>query len=252
MSGKLRSFKPVILVLPLLVASIPAVMADVTAGPSGELTVKGQFTPIACQAILASNGTIDYGLIQSSSLNNNTTTDLPVKTLASAITVNCPAATSVAFAITDNRSSSVTPPENPAARKALLPNSEQNQTPLVADSALFLGLGVDGANHNIGNYVAQFNNAKVDGASAGFSTSGIFNSSPILPYAGVYAYTMPYNDAAYNMQSNTSDGVFGELSVGKVFVIDYQVQPTIEPSKNLDLTKEITLDGSVTVSLYYL
>lgn len=247
MSGKLLLLKPLMLVLPLLAVSIPAAMADVTAGPTGELTVKGQFIPGACLAILANNGTIDYGRIQSSSLNNTTTTDLPAKVLPSALTITCPLATSVAYTTVDNRISSVIQPANPTARLALMPVVG---TIFQGSTDVFNGLGVDAKNNPIGNYQARFINPKIDG-QPGFLTSqmSIFAAGG-MEYQNANITPSPVLDG-YSPGVNFYS-TYNQIAVAKVFVLDYQVQASIEPANNLDLSQTSTLDGSITVSLYYL
>ncbi|WP_279204860.1 DUF1120 domain-containing protein [Obesumbacterium proteus] len=244
MSGKKHLFKPTLLILPLLAIGMSNAMADVTAGPTGELTVKGQFIPGACLAILANNGTIDYGHIQSSSLNKDTTTDLPVKVLPSAITVSCPEATSVAFTTVDNRISSVIQPTNVQARYALMPVIGTISPDPVNDE-VFNGLGVDASNHPIGNYQARFINAKIDGAAGDFGVTGIFAATAGFGSVNLVPYPYEGMGVNFNVMNN-------HVAVAKTFVVDYQVQATIEPAKNLDLTQTSTLDGSITVSLYYL
>lgn len=244
MSGKLLLLKPLLLVLPLLAVSIPAAMADITAGPTGELTVKGQYIPGACLAVLANNGTIDYGHIQSSSLNNNATTDLPTKVLPSALTVTCPEATSVAYSTVDNRISSVIQPANPTARYALMPviGGDDPTTQVV-----FNGLGVDASNNPIGNYQARFINPKIDGKTGYLSNAtGIFLDGAI-GWSSQDISPSPIEGMGINFYSGSYT-----IAVAKVFVVDYQVQASIEPAKNLDLSQTSTLDGSITVSLYYL
>lgn len=243
MSGKKHLFKPTLLILPLLAIGMSNAMADVTAGPTGELTVKGQFIPGACLAVLANNGTIDYGHIQSSSLNKDTTTDLPVKVLPSAITVSCPEATSVAFTTVDNRISSVIQPTNVQARYALMP-AIGSISPDPTFAEVFNGLGVDASNHPIGNYQARFINAKIDGAAGKFAITGIFAST--TGYDNANIRPLPLEEMGINFN------IDNKVAVAKTFVVDYQVQATIEPAKNLDLTQTSTLDGSITVSLYYL
>lgn len=245
MSGKLLLLKPLLLVLPLLAVSIPAAMADVTAGPTGELTVKGQFIPGACLAVLANNGTIDYGNIQSSALNNDTTTDLPAKVLPSAITISCPEATSVAYSTVDNRISSVIQPADVNARYALMPINDEMISP--TDAEVFNGLGVDAANNPIGNYQARFINPKIDGKPGYISSpTGIFVDGNHA-YAAANIVPVSFEGMGFNFYSTTTN-----IAVAKVFVVDYQVQASIEPAKNLDLSQTSTLDGSITVSLYYL
>lgn len=250
MSGKLLLLKPLLVVLPLLAVTIPAAMAEITAGPSGELTVKGQFIPGACLAVLANNGTIDYGHIQSSSLNNSTTTDLPVKVLPSAITITCPEATSVAYTTIDNRISSVIQPADITARYALMPMAAGMLAPTLDTLGVFNGLGVDAANNPIGNYQARFINPKIDGKSGYISIpTGIFiePTGDTGGYAAANIVPVTYEGMGFNFYSTP-----GKLAVAKVFVLDYQVQASIEPASNLDLSQTSTLDGSITVSLYYL
>lgn len=246
MSGKLLLLKPLLVVLPLLAVTIPAAMAEITAGPSGELTVKGQYIPGACLAVLANNGTIDYGHIQSSSLNNSTTTDLPVKVLPSAITITCPEATSVAYSTVDNRTSSVIQPANLAARYALMPS------PVELDPSapvVFNGLGTDAANNSIGNYQARFINPKVDGQPGHLSNqTGIFVDSA-MSYEAANLSPVEFEGMGTNFYLS---GAQSTIAVAKVFVLDYEVQASIEPASNLDLSQTSTLDGSITVSLYYL
>ncbi|TBL46831.1 DUF1120 domain-containing protein [Obesumbacterium proteus] len=245
MSGKVFFLKSALLILPLMAVGMSDAIADVTAGPTGELTVKGMYIPGACVAILSNNGTIDYGHIQSSSLNKDTTTDLPVKVLPSALTVNCPAATSVSFSTVDNRISSVIQPADAQARYALMPVVGTISTdPSFVEA--FNGLGVDASNHSIGNYQARFINPKIDGASGFFSTSGIFVDHQ-MGYKNANIFALPADGMGVNFYKDTTT-----IAVAKVFVVDYQVQATIEPAKNLDLTQTSTLDGSITVSLYYL
>ncbi len=245
MSGKVYFLKSALLILPLMAVGMSDAIADITAGPTGELTVKGQFIPGACLPILANNGTIDYGHIQSSSLHNDTTTDLPVKVLPSALTVNCPEATSVSFSTVDNRISSVIQPADAQARYALMPVVGSINTDASFVEA-FNGLGVDASNHPIGNYQARFINAKIDGSKGYFSTSGIFVDHQ-RSYENSNIFPMPVDGMGVNFYN-----VNYTIAVAKVFVVDYQVQATIEPAKNLDLTQTSTLDGSITVSLYYL
>lgn len=231
---------PLVLSLSMLAGYTTHALADPTAGPSGELIVSGTYKPTACSVILASNGTIDYGRIQSSSLSSNDFTTLATKTLANAITVNCPTETNVAISWEDNRAttSNIKDSNDITARDALLPSKE--------GTGVGLGLGDDGKGHKIGNYVAELNNVKVNGYPA-LLTDYMESFANGAGKSGFQYSPNPGGALVSNIVNN-----LGLPYVGSVFTMDFSVNTQIAPTSDLDLSKEITLDGSSTVSLYYL
>lgn len=230
-----------LLALPLLASSISSAMADTLAGPSGELIVTGVYQPEACYVSLANNGTIDYGRMHASAFSATEYTLLPVKTLTNAITLNCPSTTSVAITTEDNR-----------AATATMGDVEYNPLPITTDSlyAPILGLGVDSAANKIGSYISQLQNLKADGANgyfaategAAFNTSDSAHIKPTL-----FGGTSSIPGFVFNLYDNS-----GRVLSAKLYTMDYSVSPQIVPTANLNLSRDVVLDGSITVSFYYL
>lgn len=244
MSGKKIKLSLKLLALPLLAMSISSSFADPTVGPSGKLSVTGQYTPPSCSVALAANGTIDYGHISTSSLHSDYSTNLPIKSLPNAITITCAAATNVAINWDDNRypSLAIDVLDSVGRYKQLEPNGT------ASGIGLNLGLGYDTAGHPIGNYIATLSGLKIDGVSQ------FFASQPSMPFqkgsatpTTVFEYMGTRDPLAFNFLDTD-----GNLVSGKVFTMDYNVLATVTQSNFLDLSKEIVLDGSSTISLYYL
>lgn len=235
-----------LLALPLLAGSISSAMADSLAEPSGELIVTGVYQPQACYVSLANNGTIDYGRMHASAFNTDTLgtfTSLPVKTLTNAITLNCPAKTSVAITTQDNRAATVTYGGN---------DDLNNPLPFRTDSAYApaLGLGVDSAANKIGNYISQLQNVKGDGIDASFTNvagAPFRTTDPRALYPTLFVGMPATSGFVFNIYDNS-----GQLLSAKVYTMDYSVSPQIAPTSRLNLSRDVVLDGSITVSFYYL
>lgn len=244
MLGKKIRLSLKLLTLPMLAMSISSAFAEPAVGPSGKLTVTGEYTPPPCNVALGANGTIDYGHISTSSLHATYSTNLPIKTLANAITITCASATSVAINWDDNRSSSL-------AIGLLDSIGRYNQLEPSGSATgygLNLGLGSDGLGQPIGNYVATLSALKIDGTSQYFASTATtpFQKGSATP-TNVFEYMGSRTPLAFNFLDSN-----GEIISGKVFTMDYNVMATVTETDHLDLSKEIVLDGSSTISLYYL
>ncbi|AMO82582.1 DUF1120 domain-containing protein [Obesumbacterium proteus] len=228
---------------PLLLGCISNAMADSLAGPSGELTVTGTYLPPPCDVTLANNGTIDFGRIPASSLNSTAYTKLPIKTLTNAVTISCPSMTSVGITSQDNRVASVI-----IDQTMPMPNTMPYGNGYGLD---YFGLGVDSASNKIGIYMSQFQNLKADGVSGYFG--GSFPSTPfsstapqgLSPAQGLG--NTPYGGFIYNFYDST-----GTILSAKLYTMDYTVSPVIAPTSSLNISRDVVLDGSITVSFYYL
>lgn len=245
MSGKKSTLSLYLWALPALAMSISSAFADPVSGPSGKLTVTGEYTPPPCSVTLAANGTVDYGHISSSSLSSIYETTLPIKTLANAITINCASPTSVAINWEDNRFSSLSgsPIDTVGLYNQLQPSGSTSVV------GLYLGLGNDSGNHPIGSYVSTLSALKVDGAPQFFASDatvpfekGTATPTEVFEYMGNRGPSL-----AYNFLNNN-----GEPVQGKLFTMDYNVMATIAKSTYLDFSQEVVLDGSSTISVYYL
>ncbi|MFO6492333.1 DUF1120 domain-containing protein [Hafnia alvei] len=244
MSGKKVKLSLKLLALPLLAMSISSAFADPAVGPSGKLTVTGEYTPPPCSVALASNGTIDYGHISTSSLHSTYSTNLPIKTLPNAITITCASETSVAINWDDNRSASLAigVMDTLGRYKQLEPSGT------ATGYGLNLGLGTDSLGQGIGNYVATLSALKIDGTAQYFASTAAtpFQKGSATP-TQVFEYMSTRSPLAFNFLDSK-----GDIAKGKVFSMDYNVMATITETDHIDLSKEITLDGSSTISLYYL
>ncbi|WP_367299501.1 DUF1120 domain-containing protein [Hafnia alvei] len=244
MSGKKVKISLKLLALPLLAMSISSAFADPAVGPSGKLTVTGEYTPPPCSVALAANGVIDYGHISTSSLHSTYSTNLPIKTLSNAVTITCSAVTSVAINWDDNRSATLAIGlmDTIGRYKQLQPSGTSS------GYGLNLGLGTDSLGQGIGNYVATLSALKVDGIDQYFASTATtpFQKGAATP-TKVFEYMGARSPLAYNFLN-----VDGEIVKGSVFSMDYNVMATITETDHIDLSKEITLNGSSTISLYYL
>lgn len=245
MSGKKTKLSLYLLALPALVMSASSAFADPIVGPTGKLTVTGEFTPPPCNVSLAANGTIDYGHISTATLHSTFSTNLPVKTLPNAITITCASETSVAINWEDNRSASLAIPviDSIGRYDQLEPGGTGT------GYGLNMGLGFDSKVHPLGNYISTLSSLKVDGVPQFFaSTASVpFQKSSAKP-TEVFEYMGNRGPSVvFNFLDSKGDPV-----KGSVYTMDFNVLATITQTNNLDLSKELTLDGSSTISLYYL
>ncbi|SUY92953.1 Protein of uncharacterised function (DUF1120) [Buttiauxella agrestis] len=245
MNGKLSSK---LIITTMLAGSMSAAMAQ-SDGPSGELTVKGTYTPPACTVSLGGNGTIDYGHISSASLEDSTSTSLPIKTLANAVTVTCPDKAGIELSVIDNRASSTLAGTDAKTRAALLPGGLGSDEVSTGATPILLGLGSDSVGKPVGNYVANFNNATVDGKAAYFSDMSMMGMGGAV--AGTTGYlSKPIDDwAQYYTRVVGADGA--SVS-GNIFTMDYSVQAAIAPKETLDTSSDINLDGLITLTVSYI
>lgn len=245
MSGKKTKLSLYLLTLPALAISISSAFADPVVGPTGKLTVTGEYTPPPCSVTLAANGKIDYGHISTSSLNTTYSTNLPIKKLANAITINCASETSVAINWDDNRYASLA-----IQLQDLVGRYNQLEPGGTGTGKGFnLGLGYDASNQPLGNYVSTLSSLKVDGVPQFFASDASmpFQKSSATPTT-VFEYMGGRGPSlAFNLLDTNGDPV-----KGKLFTMDYNVLATITQANQLDLSKEVWLDGSSTISLYYL
>ncbi|WP_347904295.1 DUF1120 domain-containing protein [Pseudomonas purpurea] len=188
------------------------------AASSTDLTVKGLITPSACTPTLSSGGIVDHGKISAKDLRPNNYTDLPRITLQ--MNMNCDAPTTYALNGIDNRESS-------------------------APSSISYGLGLINNTQKIGMFYLQFLNAVADGVG----TEPLESSDNGLTW-------IDSADAIWPRQRLAG---FGDQSSGawypqaiKDLTTDLIVITAIAPARGLDLTNEVTIDGSATLEVKYL
>lgn len=200
----------------LLAAALLASAGNAVAASSVDLTVKGLITPSACRPSLANEGVADFGKISAKDLKPDWPTYPPWQTMQ--MTITCEAATLIAIAAKDNREGSDS----------------------YGDYSTF-GLGLINDSEKL----------------------GFLRISPSKTYAdGIYLATIGSRDggATWEREVSFMDDGLTAFAVPGTFIpvafrqltTDLYIRPAIAPSKDLTLTKEEVIDGSVTLTVHYL
>ncbi len=216
----------------ICVAGAIALACSSVFAESFDITVKGVVKPAACTPTLAGGGTFDYGNIGSAALSPTAPTALEVK--SDSLTITCDALARVALKGADNRAGTV-------AFNSSLTMLGVNWTP---DN--MYGLGV-ASGKNIGSYAFRFKSGtpQADGVSAALINSSDNGGSWSSSNTG---YMSPNGVV---IQSWARSGTTVPVAA-KVFTGTIEVQAVIDKTSNLDMSKQIDLDGLATVSLVYL
>ncbi|WP_244306271.1 DUF1120 domain-containing protein [Paraburkholderia lacunae] len=215
----------------LVMAGAVAVACSSAFADSFDIKVSGVIKPAACTPTLAGGGTFDYGNIGTAALNPTALTLLDVK--SDTLTITCDAVARVALKGADNRAG----------------------TGAFTSTVAFFGLNVDAnlqyglgtaSGKNIGSYAFRFkpgtftaDGTKVDSIYSTNAGSSWTSSSGFLASNGS------------QIQSWAKTGLTVPVAA-KVFTGTLELQAAIDKTSNLDMSKEIDLDGLATVSLVYL
>lgn len=206
-----------------LLVSLSAQAAD-----TAELKVRGVIRPPACTPSLAGNGVVDYGTIPAKSLKPGAYTQLPEKQIS--ITVTCSSPIKVALTFTDNRAASRV--------SGILTHTNQPSQDIHN-----FGLGtVEG--RNVGGYALSLApGSTVDGKAA---TSLYSKNSGSSWTSGVYYLTNNGYYFSFNSDASSAPGSLQVLNA------NINVYVGLNKPGNLNLTKDVPLDGSATIEVKYL
>nr|WP_314567643.1 DUF1120 domain-containing protein [uncultured Pseudomonas sp.] len=200
----------------LITTLLMAAAGNAIAASSVDLSVRGSITPSACELSFANGGDFDLGKIAAKDLSMDLPTELAAQ--ATELTVTCEAATLVAVESKDNRAGSA-----------------------YYDHVNAFGLGLINGNQKLGNLYAAIRNVVADGAKAyglhsmdgglTWKPGGYFKPGNLVSaYPGNPAVPMP-------IQRLTAQ---------------VTLSPFITAAKDLTLTDEVAIDGSVTMTVKYL
>ncbi|WP_122764766.1 DUF1120 domain-containing protein [Pseudomonas viridiflava] len=189
--------------------------ATAFAASTVDLAVKGLIVPSACTPSLSGGGIIDHGKISAKDLRPNNPTLIGTHTLI--IEVNCDGPTTFALNSIDNR-----------AESALM-------------STLF-GLGLINGTQKLGWFTLILQNAIADGAPVKTIASGD---------GGKTWYEERFWDPGLYMSVAATSDTSTPVPATEL-VADLQVNTSIARTDGLDLTNEVTLDGSATLEVKYL
>lgn len=177
-----------------------------------DLTVKGLITPSACTPNLSNGGVIDHGKISAKDLLPNNPTHIGTHTLT--MTVSCDAAISFALHSIDNRDAST-------------------------GSSYSLGMN---NGKRLGWFYVMLRNPVADSIAV----------QPIASYdSGTTWFREDQWDSGLYMSVAAMDDDSQPLAV-KDLTVDLVVSSSIARTDGLDLSNEVTLDGSATFEVKYL
>ncbi|WP_409281468.1 DUF1120 domain-containing protein [Pseudomonas defluvii] len=214
---------PMNVVRRVLIGSVCLIGAtSVYASESAELRVKGIISPAACTPSFS--GIIDYGYIDPKRLNPTAETRLPEKQLS--YTINCAAPVTVATTWVD-------------ARKG---TESDGHDPLLND--IVFGLGLQGSN-KIGKYFVK-NDTSITADGQPVDTIYQLQSGGAWQNDGDRYQIATNTIHAYATPGTLIPGSYS--SIASAVKIDTYIAPT----ENLDMSKNVVLDGLATMTMRYL
>lgn len=197
-------------------ALLLAVAPIVQAASSTDLTVKGIITPSACSPTLSDGGSLDFGKISSSELSADRHTYLPRQRLQ--MTVTCEGATMMALETKDNREG----------------------TESFHDNYKF-GLGLINGTEKLGFLAISTTNRIADGVDV----------SGLLSLDGGLTWERDSDLIDNGLFSVAPSGSLTPVPV-TVLTADLSVLAAIAPAQSLTLDNEVSMDGSVPLTVRYL
>ena len=189
--------------------------ATTYAASTVDLTVKGLIVPSACTPSLSSGGVIDHGKISAKDLRPDNPTNIGNNVMT--IAVICDGAIPFALNSIDNRANSA------------------------LTSSVF-GLGLINGTQKLGWFNLTLQNAVADGVQVKTIASGDGGST---------WYEEKFWDPGLYMSVAATDDTSRPVAV-KELVAQLLVSTSIARTDGLDLSNEVTLDGSATLEVKYL
>ena len=198
----------------LAVSALLLSSANAFAASSVDLTVKGLIVPSACTPSLSGGGMIDHGKVSAKDLNPDRGTAIGVHTLS--MTVDCDAPIQFALHPIDNRAASG----------------------LTTD----FGLGFINETQKLGHFSLTWRGMVADGVTV----------QPIASMdQGKTWYSEKFWEPSMYMAAASMSDDTQPLPIQNLRV-DLEVLTIINAAASLDLSNEVTIDGSATVEVKYL
>ncbi|KID06026.2 DUF1120 domain-containing protein [Hafnia alvei] len=198
-----------------------------------QLSFTAEADPPPCH-ILQSPTTLDFGNINRNQLAAKTATQLPVKSFAGGITVQCESATSIGLRAVDNSGGSTLSIGNLSWSSPSV-----NVTPAQTDQRF--GLGMTSGGKAIGVWNVLFHSAQVDGVPAqiGIANNGMLDLNDTAP-------TMRNNGKAISWVQNSA------FALGELFTVQADAAVALAPLVDLPSGTKISFAGSATLEIVYL
>jgi len=184
------------------------------AASSTDLTVTGLITPNACTPTLSGGGIVDHGEFSAKDLHLDKTTPLPFETVQ--LAVNCDAATAFRLLPTDNRLGTVV-------------------------GANDFGLGYINGDQELGGFTLRLMAPVADGIAV----------QPLLSATNGNTWFRSPNLSPSQLSAFGAVGGPNTPIAIKDLLTDLRVSTQIARADSLDLTNEVALDGSATITIDY-
>ncbi|EOC9245692.1 DUF1120 domain-containing protein [Enterobacter cloacae] len=222
----------------MLVTALAMSVNTAMAAQSIDIKVTGKILPSSCTPAFPSGGGIaDFGTMKVASLNSTSVTPL-TETKEIPVTITCEEATRVAVKFTDMRDDS-------SPTEPMIFNN------FGGPAQFTFGLGMYNGK-KIGGYALAL--LRTAGANTNDTGDSLY---PMFSYDGVgwgyrgneYLQISSDNREIYGFGTERSSGV---LSAQSKINFKVAVEATINPTNDLNITDEVTLDGLTNVELVYL
>ncbi|VVN43544.1 Protein GltF [Pseudomonas fluorescens] len=190
-----------------------------------DLAVTGNITPAACTPSLSGNGLIEYGKFSHQDLSVDKRTQLRDKILD--LTIQCDAPLRFGLLMRDNREGSA-----------------------LVNSQIYYGLNLDNSGNKIGVYSMHFDPASttVDAWSQVYRTDSTTGG---LAWSTSNSRTIPIASRSYLGFVDVAGSNAGPIAIQNL-TSRVTVETVIAPTRDLDLSTEVRLDGSATLDVVYL
>lgn len=200
----------------LLIAALLASAGHAVAASTVDLSVKGSITPSACTPALGNGGVADYGKLSVQDLRQDLPTYLPTHNFE--MTVTCEAATLFAIESKDNRAGTESSPDY-----------------------YNFGLGLINGSEKLGYLTLDIRGPVADDANV--RAIGSRDAGTTWEYEGSFM-----DDGLSSFADMTTPA---PIPVQRL-VAGLDLRAVIAPAKDLTLTEEVPIDGSVTMTVVYL
>ncbi|EFC57787.1 DUF1120 domain-containing protein [Enterobacter cancerogenus] len=232
----------------LLAALITATSTAALADASVVMKVKGKMNHASCTPELSNGGSIDFGTIALDQLSPNVVNQMGQKDMS--LTINCPAATRVAWSIADNKEDSNAANDLTSSQFYIRDGADNGND--VWGAGTTYGVGFTSVGEKIGAYAiaTRVNDITANGVPAQAIYAPAFTNSK-----GEYMWRNLTTGLIANgnaeIMTATSPGKTTPLAITNV-VFPFKVSLAVVNTDRLTTTEETQLSGETTITLVYL
>ncbi|WP_137849634.1 DUF1120 domain-containing protein [Enterobacter sp. 2VL] len=233
-----------LLLATLIAATSTAALADA----SIVMKVKGKMNHASCTPELSNGGSIDFGTIALDQLSPNVVNQMGQKDMS--LTINCPAATRVAWSIADNKEDSNAANDLTSSQFYIRDGADNGND--VWGAGTTYGVGFTSVGEKIGAYAiaTRVNDITANGVPAQAIYAPAFTNSK-----GEYMWRNLTTGLIANgnaeIMTATSPGKTTPLAITHV-VFPFKVSLAVVNTDRLTTTEETQLSGETTITLVYL